>query len=138
MTSRLFKIAASCAIVLALSIPAYAQSVPAVTTNNSAKITSGNTFQQLLAASTTRRSLTIQNNNASDACYLIIGTTQVAPGTTSLSTNITINGNTVTAQQAAIVLAAGIPYQRYFPYIPADIIYVTCATTGDSVYVDTQ
>ena len=56
--------------------------------------------QQLLPSSganagQSRRSLTIQNNNASDSCYLFIGGTQITPATTALSTNITVNGNTI-------------------------------------------
>lgn len=137
--------ASLCSVPAAFPQAANNPTIDAPTTNGSVKITTGNTFQALLAAVPivggqpgTRHSLTIQNNNASDACYLIVGTNQVTPATTTLSTSITINGATVTAQQAAIVLTAGIPYQRYFPYVPSDAIYVTCATTGDSVYVDTQ
>jgi hypothetical protein len=114
------------------------------TLNGSVKITTGLTYQLVLAAlpgtSTVRHSLTIQNNQASgtDVCYLIVGTTQVTAGTTATSTNVTIAGATITAAQASIVLSPGQAYTRYFPYVPADAIYGTCTTSGDSLYVDTQ
>jgi hypothetical protein len=107
------------------------------TLNWSAKITTGNTFQTLRPAEQ-RWSITIQNNNASDNCYLIVGGNQVTPGTTTVGTNVTTGGGTVTAQQAAILLTPGLPWQRYYPYVPNDAIYATCASTGDSLYVDTQ
>jgi hypothetical protein len=114
------------------------------TVNGAITITTGLTYQTLLpalATGTSRRSITIQNNNASDSCYLIFGSniaSQVTSGTTTTSTNLTIGGNTITAQKASILLQAGIPYQRYYPYVPSDALFVTCTTTGDSVYVDTQ
>lgn len=110
----------------------------------SVTITTGLTYQQvlpsILGATTQRQALTIQNNQASgsDLCYVIVGTTQVTPGTTTTSSNVTINGKTVTAAQASIVLSVGGSYQRYFPLVPSDAIYATCATTGDSLYVDYQ
>jgi hypothetical protein len=80
------------------------------------------------------------NNQATgtDSCYLIIGTNQIVPGSTAVASNITIGGNTITAGQASIVLAPGISYTRYYPYVPSDAIYGTCTTTADSIYVDTQ
>jgi hypothetical protein len=126
-----------------VSLPARAQQ-NTTTVNGSISITTGLTYQTLLpalAAGTARRSITVQNNNASDACYLIFGSnisSQVTSGTTTTSTNLTIGGNTITAQKASVLLQAGIPYQRYYPYVPSDALFVTCATTADSVYVDTQ
>lgn len=115
------------------------------TLNNSVTVTTGNTFQLILAAagpgtSNVRQSLTIQNNNSTDACYLIVGqATQVTSGSTTTSTNLTINGATVTAAQASIYLVGkGGWYTRYWPYVPSDPIYATCASTGDSLYVDIQ
>lgn len=125
--------------LLAAPLQALAQSVPAVTTPAPITITTGNTFQQALpalAATAQRRSLTIQNNNASDSCYLLIGGPWVAGDTTS--TSRTINGVSLTAIKGAILLLAGQAYTRYFPYVPSDLILATCATTGDSLYVDTQ
>ena len=56
---------------------AHAQSIPAATTNGSISITTGNTFQQVLGAlgapPAARRSLTIENNNSTDSCWLFIG-----------------------------------------------------------------
>lgn len=108
------------------------------TTNQSVKITTGLTYQTVLAASVTRHSLTIENNNSSDTCYLIVGTTQITSGTTTTSSNITIAGATVTVAQASITLGANGSYTRYYPFVPSDTIYATCASTGDSLYVDTQ
>lgn len=109
------------------------------TLNYSVKIATGNTFQQI-RPSEGRWSITIQNNQTTtDNCWIIPnGNGQIVGGTTTLSTNVTINGNTMTAQQASILLTPGLPWQRYFPYVPNDAIYGTCATTGDSLYVDEQ
>lgn len=115
------------------------------TLNQSVKITAGLTYQNVLPTNIAtnangtpevRNALTIQNNNASDSCYLIIGTVAVTPGTTTTSSNLAIAGATITAQQASILLQAGGSYQRYWPYVPSDAIYGTCATTGDSLYID--
>lgn len=100
-----------------------AQSVTAVTTNRSVVITTGNTFQAVLAASLTRRSLTIQNNNASDNCWLKFGV-----GVTAA--NATIG--------TSILLLPGQAFTRYFPYVPSDEIEGTCASNSDTLYVDTQ
>ena len=118
------------------------------TLNSSAKIATGNTFQTVLVAqsaatssagtTTQRQALTIENNNVSDNCWLVIGTTQITSGTTTLSTNVTIAGATITAQQASIVLLPGGSYTRYWPFVPSDAVYATCANTGDSLYVDNQ
>lgn len=110
------------ALILAcLASPAFAQTV-ALTTNGSASITTGNTFQTILAAvsnTSSRRSLTIENNNAGDNCWLYIGSGAPTKGT-------------------SILLLPGGSYTRYHPYIPSDAIQATCATTNDTLYVDTQ
>lgn len=100
---------------------ACAQSRPlnANTLNSSAVITAGNTFQTVLAAKVNRQSVTIQNNNASDACWVYVGAGSATKGT-------------------AIALAAGQSYTRYYPYVPSDAIQATCATTSDTLYIDTQ
>lgn len=131
-------IAALTLALLAIGIPS-AQADPAAsftTTNQSAKITTGLTFQVLSPATTQRRSLTIQNNNATDACNISVGSTIVAGNTTA--TNVTVNGVTMTAAQASVSLAAGQSYTRYYPVVPNDPILGTCATTGDSIYVATE
>ena len=150
-------------LVLAVSLPAWAQqpimgqAQYRATINGSAKITTGLTYQTLLSSiqgatpnsgasgaaglsqTTQRQSLTIENNNASDTCYIIIGSTWgVVPGTTTTTSTSTFGGATVTAAQASITLIAAGSYTRYWPYVPSDTIYGTCATTGDSIYVDTQ
>lgn len=89
------------------------------TANYAATITTGNTFQQVLAAATNRASITIENNNASDSCWLFIGAGSATKGT-------------------SILLLAGGAYTRYFPYVPADAIQATCASNSDTLYVDTQ
>ena len=103
--------------------PAAAQIIDTPTINGSVTITSGGTFQQLLAAlgvpPAVRRSLTIENNNATGNCYVFVGAT-------TASTPI------------AMLLLPGGSYQRYYPYVPSDPIQGTCATTGAALYVDTQ
>ncbi len=92
------------------------------TVNHSAVITTGGTFQTVLAAATNRLSLTIQNNNpigGSEYCYIYIGSGSATAAT-------------------SIILAPGGSYQRYFPFIPSDVIQATCTTTNDILYIDTQ
>jgi hypothetical protein len=108
-------------LALCLTGQAFAQTV-AQTTNGSATIAAGSTFQTILAAVTQtnqRRSLTIENNNATDSCWLFIGTGSATKAT-------------------SILLLPGGSYTRYYPYIPTDTIQATCATTSDTLYVDTQ
>lgn len=106
------------------------------------KITTGLTYQQILPALTgskSRNSITIQNNNSSDSCQIIIvgtGSPWLAGDTTT--TSRTVNGVSMTAAQASILLTSGQSYTRYFPFIPSDQFLATCATTADSLYVDTQ
>ena len=112
---------AACLLALCLAGPAFAQTV-AQTTNSSAVIAAGNTFQTVLAAITStnqRRSLSIQNNNATDSCWLFVGAGAATKGT-------------------AILLLAGGSYTRYYPYVPSDAIQATCASTSDTLYVDFQ
>jgi hypothetical protein len=109
-------------LFLALScLGALAQTV-AQTQNGSVTITTGNTFQTILTAITQnnqRRSLTIANNNATDSCWLFIGSGSATKAT-------------------SILLLPGGSYTRYSSYIPSDAIQATCSTTSDSVYVDVQ
>ena len=87
----------------------------------STTIATGNTFQSVLTASASRKSLHIQNNNTNgDNCWVYVGA----------------NGSATKA--ASIILSPGGSYQRYFPYIPSDNISATCATTSDTLYVDSQ
>jgi hypothetical protein len=112
------------AVLLALCIagPAFGQTV-AQTTNASVTITTASVFQQVLASvllTSSRRSLTIQNNQTStDNCWIFLGA-----GTAT--------------KAASILLAPGQSYTRYYPYIPNDEIQATCATAADSLYVDFQ
>jgi hypothetical protein len=108
-------------LFLLLACPAAAQTV-ATTTNSSAVITTGSTFQTVMAAvnfTSSRRSLTIENNNASDNCWLFIGSGSATKGT-------------------SILLIPGGSYTRYYPYVPADAIQATCASTSDTLYIDNQ
>lgn len=90
------------------------------TTNSSITITTGNTFQNLFSGiGRGRRSLTIQNNNASDSCWIFIGSGSATKAT-------------------SILLLAGQAYTRYYPFLPSDVIQATCATTADSLYADVQ
>lgn len=115
------------AILFALGLsPAFGQATVATTTNSSAVITTGNTFQAVLSAVTAnnqRKSLTIQNNNATDACWVTFGV-----GITA--------GNATKGK--SIQLAAGQALTRYYPYIPNDEIEATCATSSDTLYIDSQ
>ncbi len=81
-------------------------------------IVTGGTVQSILAALNNKSSLTIQNNNATDSCWIQIGSSQ----------SIT--------EGHAIELLAGQAYTRYFPYVPADAIQGTCANNSDTMYVD--
>ena len=118
----------------------------AATTNGSVKITTGNTFQQLFAAVPTPPVAAPLSDNPEQQCVrrLLSYFRQQRDGhgrdhdAIEHDPGQSPGASALTAQQAAIVLAAGIPYQRYYPAVPSDAFYVTCATTGDSVYVDTQ
>lgn len=104
------------------------------TINGSITITTGGTFQQILPSiagtSTQRQALTIQNNNTNgDNCLVIFGTIAGVAITVA-------NANATSGK--AILLAQGGSFQRYFPYVPGDAILATCATTSDTLYVDTQ
>ena len=152
--NRLF---AAFAIFVALVPYAYGQSTTRVTgvisdrstTNGAQLIVAGGTWQLLYAGNTGRNSLTFEVNdgtNTTDVCYLIFGsniTSQITPGTTTLSSNITVNNAagspiTMTTKQAAQSYSNKGSYGRYWPLAPSDPIYVTCDTTGKSVYADTQ
>jgi hypothetical protein len=120
-TIAMMKRLAALLLVLLLGSPAFAQTV-AQTTNGSVAITTGNAFQAVLAAITQtnqRRSLTIENNNATDSCWLFIGAGSATKAT-------------------SILLLPGGSYTRYYPYIPTDAIQATCATTSDTLYLDFQ
>jgi hypothetical protein len=115
-----------CALVLTgalFFVPQALAQTNLATINNSTTITTGGTFQTVLPALGTgavRRSITIQNNNTgTDNCWVFLG-----------------SGAATTAK--SILLASGGSYQRYYPYVPSDAVQMTCTTTGDSVYIDTQ
>lgn len=124
-------------------------SIQTQSTNGSVSITTGLTYQSLLPINVagpgsgpgTRHSLTIQNNNTNtDNCWLLFGSnvTVISGATTTSSTSVVTGNPSLTAGKASILLAPGGSYQRYFPYVPSDGLYVTCVTAGDSVYLDTQ
>jgi hypothetical protein len=107
-------------LLLLFASPALAQAPQNFgTLNGSVVIATGNTFQTVLTANNRRRSLTIANNNASDSCWIFIGSAAATKGT-------------------SILLLAGQGYTRYYPYIPSDAIQATCAANSDTLYVDTQ
>lgn len=93
------------------------------TKNTSVIIATGNTFQTILAApgSDRRNSLTIQNNNAADNCWLVVG------GVLGSAT-----------KAIGILMLPGGSYTRYYPYVPSDAIHATCAVSADTLYIDTQ
>ena len=90
------------------------------TTISNGTVTTGGTFQQIAAASTSRKSFEYQNNNASDACYIYFGTT----------------GSATTAKSIKVV--AGGYYLRSSGSIPSDAIQTTCASTNDTFYAAVQ
>lgn len=126
-----------CALgLIALDAPACAQSAIA-TINHSRSITTGNTYQLIEGINQSRRSVTIQNNNTStDNCFINIDGVVTASMTTASS--VTVDGNAITAAKASILLQPGQAYTRYYPYVPSGTIVATCASTGDSLYVDMQ
>lgn len=120
------KLLLSGVILLGLLGSAQADNTPgqATTIDHSLAVTTGNTFQTAVPAAVwpgaPRLGLLIQNNNTStDNCW-------VFPHATTAST------------AKAILLAPGGSYSRYFPYVPADAIQVTCATAGDTLYIETN
>ena len=123
---RLHTILAGAALVAAFSCLSACRSSAqsnAPTTNLSVTIATGNVFQSVIglgAGASSRRSLTVENNNTTDNCWLFLGTTASA------------------TKAKSIVLGPGGSYQRYYPYVPNDNVAVTCATSGDTLYVDTQ
>jgi hypothetical protein len=130
----LFTILSLAAVMLAAA-PAPAQTTLKATVPGAVSITTGLTYQQIVAAGS-KVSITIQNNNTSDSCWIIVGGPFLAGDTTA--TSRTIAGASISALKASIVLAPAGSYTRYMPYIPGDTILGTCTTTGDSIYVDTQ
>lgn len=129
------KILATALFALLAFTNAYAQSPPPglsvsgvainrATVNSSATIATGNTFQQVLPSNlgttTQRQSLTIENNNATDSCWIYVGPLASATKAT------------------AILLLAGGSYARYWPFVPSDAIQATCASSSDTLYVDNQ
>jgi len=121
------------AVFLLACVPAFAQVVDLPTTNGSVSITTGNTFQTVLAATgftkgQSRRSLTIQNNNATTTC--------MAAGNCDLCW-VFIGSGTAT-EAKSIQLSATQAYTRYYPYVPSDAIQATCSSNSDTLYIDTQ
>lgn len=137
MIRRYLAAAIALCAVLGLMAPAYAEGNPMTpapaysgapvnrgTLNSSVLITTGNTFQTVLASNfgtfTQRQALTIANNNTNtDNCWIFLGS-----GTATKATSI--------------LLTPGGSYTRYWPFVPSDAIQATCTTTSDSLYVDVQ
>jgi hypothetical protein len=102
---------------------AQAVSVPAVPMNVPFTTTAGGTFQALTASPpglATARALTIENNNTNgDNCWLYV-----------------FSGSATKALSQ--LLLPGGSYQRYFPYVPTGPYQATCASTGDTLYVEVE
>lgn len=119
-------IAASLAIVSILSCsPAFAQqisqtSAPPAPTDRFVTIVTGNTFQQVLASSTTdRRVLRIGNNNTNgDTCWVFVGTGRASK------------------EESDKALAPGNEYERYWPFAPSDEVQATCASSADTLSLE--
>jgi hypothetical protein len=88
------------------------QALTAPTTSGSVQITTGLTYQTIFTPGATGpQELTFINNQDSgdDICFIIFGqniASQITPGTTTTSTNLTINGNIVPAGADAVVMTA--------------------------------
>lgn len=90
------------------------------TTVLNGSITVGNTFQQIAASNTSRKSFEFQNTNASHTCYLFFGTTVSA------------------STAASITVPPSGFYIRSSGAIPSDALQVTCTNTSDTFYADVQ
>ena len=93
--------------------------VPRATVNSSAVITTGNTFQTVFTPTSGIQALTVENNNATDSCWLFVG------------------GGSPTKATSILLLAGG-AYTRYWPFVPSDILQATCASNADTLYIDFQ
>lgn len=105
-------------------------------------IATGGTFQQILGPAgpgSDRHSITFQNNNKADSCYLIpmAANSPWVPGDTLASAKV-VNGVSLTGAQQAIYLSSGGAYTRYYLVIPSDGFLATCDSGGDSIYADTN
>ena len=124
-------------LLLVAALPSEAQN-NRTTLNYSAVITTGLTYQQLRPAEN-RWSITIQNNmTTTDNCYLFVGANVITAGTTTTASTVTVGGVSMTAAKASILLTPGASWSRYYPYVPSDPLYGTCASNSDSLYVDQQ
>lgn len=98
-----------------------AQPYAAPSTNLSSTVTVGNTFQQIAASSTARFSFEFQNDAGNgDKCWLYWGTTGSA------------------TKAKSVIVLDGQVYLRSAGAIPSDAIQVTCTTTADAYYAETQ
>lgn len=129
-------LAATLLFALMACQPAQAQSqLPS--DNHSRSIATGNTYQTLAPATGSRRTLEVENNNATDNC--LIDVTGTVPVGATTSTSVTTADNvSLTAAKASILLIPGGSYTRYYPSTPLGPIVGTCTTSGDSIYVDAQ
>jgi len=109
------------AVVVIAATPALAQS-NRTTINGSVVIATGNTFQTV-RKSDAPWSITIENNNTTDNCWIEFGVGVTAANATKAN---------------AILLLPGGSWARYYPYVPSDEIEGTCASNSDTLYVDTQ
>lgn len=138
----MLRLIASALLLCFVSASAFAQTPPGTlvqgvvvnrsTVNRTATITTGNTFQAVLSSnygtSVQRQALTIQNNNATDSCWITFGT--LANGTLITAANAT--------KANSILLIAGGSYTRYFPFAPSDEFEATCASNNDTLYIEIQ
>jgi hypothetical protein len=105
--------------------PTFAQrisqaTVPPASTQSSVTITTGNTFQVVLAPSAARRTLRISNNNTNgDSCWVFVGSGRAS-------------------KEASYPVLPGEEYVRYWPFAPSDAIQATCASSSDTLDVEYQ
>lgn len=82
-------------------------------------IATGNKFQQILPENNSgkdRRALVIENKNTNgDSCWVFVGTGEASK------------------EESDQILAPGDEYIKYWPFVPADEIQATCASSSDTL-----
>ena len=91
--------------------------------DNLVRIDTGNTFQQVIGSNgsaTERRALIIKNSNTNgDTCWVYFGSAKAS-------------------KEESVILASGGSYVRYWPFVSADAMLATCASTSDTLYVEVK
>lgn len=132
----LSKIITACALLA--SAPALAQWLPFPgypARNGSVTIATELTYQNVPLPN--HVTVTIENNNKTDYCWIEITGLVVAGDTTATSVN-TLNQIGVPAAKASIMLSPGGGSYGRYTFVPQGNVVATCEGAGDGLYVDTQ